>query len=213
MQRHRIPLARIVVVENGANTDMFHPDLPREHGDVLRVGFSGSFNAWHGVEELLRSIPRVLEEFRNVRFVFLGDGPLKKRAVRLAGELGLGGAVEFADRVPYEDAPKNVASFDVGVILKKRDIPGSPLKLWEYMAAGKPVVASDSDDFSVLREQNAGVLTDPEKPEEVAHAILSLLRDEALRKEMGANGSRYVSENRSWKHVADEVAEVLRQTQ
>ncbi len=212
MERYRIPDEKITVVENGANTDMFHPDIPREDGGVLRVGFSGSFNAWHGVEELIRSIPLVLEEFQNVRFVFLGDGPLRRRAVRLAGELGLGGAAEFADRVSYENAPRHVASFDVGVILKRKDIPGSPLKLWEYMAAGKPVVATDADDFAMLRDRNAGVLTDPQKPEEVAQAILSLLQDDDMRKEMGANGSRYAAGHRSWEHVAAEIAAVLQET-
>jgi glycosyltransferase involved in cell wall biosynthesis len=97
-----------------------------------------------------------------------------------------------------------------GAFSKKKDIPGSPLKLWEYMACGKPVIATNTEDFKVLEGYNAGILVDPEKPEEVADAITTLLKNKDLREEMGNNGRRYVVENRSWGAVAGEVEKVMR---
>lgn len=93
----------------------------------------------------------------------------------------------------------------------RKDILGSPLKLCEYMVCGKPVVASRKSCFEILEENKAGLLVDPENPQEFAGAIIKLLRDPELRKQMGENGRKYVVGNRSWESVARKVAEVCEQ--
>lgn len=214
--RYNIPDDRIVVIENGANTDLFIPTIEDEvksglDGDYNYVGFSGSFNVWHGVEDVVRSAPLVLKKVENTKFLLVGDGKLKGEIIRMVNNLNLTKNFIFIKRISYEEVPKYVKAFDVCVIFKKKEIPGSPLKLWEYMACGKPVIATNSKDFRILKDINAGILVDPERPEEVADAIVTLLGNRELREEMGENGRRYVVENRSWEAVAREVNRVLKE--
>ena len=215
---YNIPDEKIVVIENGANADLFKPMDQKEARKELNlnenynyVGFSGSFNVWHGIKDLVKSAPLILKEVKNTKFILVGDGELKEQIIQMVNDLNLTDNFIFINRVPYEEVPKYVNAFDVCVILKKKDIPGSPLKLWEYMACGKPVVATNTQDFKALEEYNAGILVDPEKPEEVADAIITLLKNKELREEMGNNGRKYVVENRSWESVAREVVSAMKE--
>jgi len=217
MELYNIPDEKIIVIENGANTELFKPmnrekvmkelNLDENHN---YVGFSGSFNVWHGLEDLVKSAPLILKEVENTKFILVGDGPMKEQIIQMVNDLNLTDNFIFINRVPYEEVPKYVNAFDVCIILKKKDIPGSPLKLWEYMACGKPVVATNTQDFRVLKECNAGILVNPEKTEEVAGAIITLLKNKELSDEMGNNGRTYVVENRSWEAVAREVEKVMK---
>ena len=213
---YNIPAEKIVVIENGANIDLFRPinkeDAKRDLDEnYIYVGLSGSFAPWHGIEDLVRSAPLILKKVENTKFLLVGDGPMKEQVIQMVNDLNLTGNFIFIDRVHYEEVPKYVNAFDVCVILKKKDVPGSPLKLWEYMACGKPVIATNTEDFRVLEEYNAGILVDPEKTEEVADAIITLLKNKELRDEMGKNGRKYVVENRSWERVAREVEKVMKE--
>jgi len=217
-KKYNIPDEKIVVIENGTNTNLFRP-IDQKKGrkglnldnNYNHIGFSGSFAPWHGLEDLIRSAPLILKEVENTKFILVGDGPMKQQIIQMVNDLNLTNNFIFINRVPYEEVPKYVNIFDVGVILKKKDIPGSPLKLWEYMACGKPVIATNTQDFKALEEYNAGVLVDPEKTEEVADAIITLLKNKKLREEMGKNGRTYVVENRSWEAVAREVEKVMKE--
>lgn len=84
----------------------------------------------------------------------------------------------------------------------------SPLKLCEYLACGKPVIASRISGLEVLEEENCGFLVNPEDPQALAIRIIELLRNPELRHKMGENGRKYVVENRSWESVAKKVAQV-----
>ena len=214
INKYNTDVRKIEVIQNGANTDLFKPIDARKELNLNEnwnyVGFSGSFKQWHGIDDLVRSAPLILKEVENTKFLLVGDGELKEQTVQMVNDLNLTGNFIFIDRVPYEEVPKYVNAFDVCVILKNKDIPGSPLKLWEYMACRKPVIATNTEDFRVLEEYNAGILVDPEKPEEVADAIITLLKNKDLREEMGENGRKYVVENRSWETVAREVEKVMK---
>jgi glycosyltransferase involved in cell wall biosynthesis len=115
----------------------------------------------------------------------------------------------FTGIVPYEEVSKYISASDICVVPKRQLKSGySPLKLYEYMACGKPVVASRVEGFTILEQNNAGILVEPENPENIANVIIKLLNDEKLREELGRNGREYVVKNHSWESVAKIVAEV-----
>lgn len=218
INKYNADVRKIEVIQNGANTNLFKPtnrEKARKElnldGNYNYIGFFGSFAPWHGLDDLVRSAPLISKEVENTKFLLVGEGRAKEQIVRMVNDLNLTDNFIFINRVPYEEVPKYVNIFDVCVILKKKDIPGSPLKLWEYMACGKPVVATNTEDFRVLEEYNAGIVVDPEKTEEVADAIITLLKNKELREEMGKNGRKYVVENRSWESVAREVEKVMKE--
>ena len=205
---------KIAVIPNGANIHFFQPisDARKSldlNQDFHYIGFAGGFNPWHSLEGLIKSAPLILERIPNARFLLVGEGPTRSRISKMVQELHLAEQFIFVGAVPYAEVPKYVNAMDVCVILKRTDIPGSPLKLYEYMACRKPVVVTDDSDFDIVREVNAGVLVDPENPVEIANAIIGLLQDSELRQQMGNNGIKYVVEHRSWEMVATEVEEVI----
>ena len=122
--------------------------------------------------------------------------------------LSADGKFIFTGTVPYEKVPQYINSSDICVVPKK-PIKCSPLKLYEYMACGKPVIASDIEGVrEILVESKSGICVPPESPHELAQATIGLLRDTKARESMGKNGRRHIVENRSWESVARKVFEV-----
>ena len=216
LTNHKININDVIIIPNGANTDLFRPidqeKLRKKLGvdnNYIYVGFSGSFSRWHGLVELVKSAPLILKKDQKAKFILVGNGTMKKLICQMVTDLQINDSFVLFDAVPYKEVPKYINAFDIGVILKEKSIPGSPLKLWEYMACGIPVVATLSEDFNVLEKCNGGILANPDNPEEVSNAILTLLKNKKLRKEMGNNGRNYVIRNHSWKVVAERIGSVI----
>lgn len=210
---------KIVVVWNGANTDLFKPmDSRHARGelglgeDSSYVSYIGSLSQWQGVEYLIESAPLVLSKCGNTRFLVVGDGVLKEELVALAKQTGVSDRLIFTGFVPYDRVPLYINAGDVCVLPKKPLRGGySPLKLCEYMACEKPVVATRTSGFEILEENDAGLLINPEDAQEFANAIIRLLEAPDLGKKMGENGRRYVVKERSWESVARKVAVVCQE--
>ncbi len=171
--------------------------------------YVGQLYPWKGVEVFVRSLPYLPAE-RAV--VVGGDGEALERLKRLAGELGVEGRVEFLGTVPHagirrflEDALVAVLpNLDAGVSKFT-----SPLKLFEYMAAGVPVVASDLASLrEVLRDGENALLVPPGDPRALADGIRSLLADEALAARIAAR-AREEAAGYTWDSRAARILEVL----
>jgi len=215
-----VPEDKIAVIRNGANIDLFKPmDVKKARAELglsrtdNYVCFVGSLFRWHGVEYLIKSIPLILKQCPQTRFLIVGDGEMKQELIELARHTGIQDKVIFTAMVPYKKVPLYINASDVCVapsVRERNQRSGvSPLKLCEYMACGKPVVTSRLSGLEMIAENHAGILVEPENPLELATAIITLLKDRELGMQMGQNGRRYVVENRSWKIIAQRVAEVL----
>ncbi len=215
---HSIPDEKIVVIPNGANTDLFKPMHQEKAKKELKleekknyICFVGNLAPWQGVEFLIQSAPLILKESTHTKFLIIGDGPMKEELIDLAEQMAVSDKFIFTGVVPYEEVPKYINASDICVVYKKPLKSGySPLKLYEYMACEKPVIASRVEGFEILEENHAGILVEPENPKELAKAIIKLLKDERLRRELGENGRKYVTKNHSWEAVARRVAEVCK---
>jgi len=207
---------KIVVIENGANTDLFKPMGIMKARKALNLNqdgnyicFVGSLVHYQGIEHLINCAPLVLKECPNTRFLIIGEGQMKKELAELVDQVGIQDKFIFTGSIPYEQVPLYINASDICVTPKKPLKTGySPLKFCEYMACEKPVIATRTDGFEILEGDGAGLLTNPENPEEFADAIINLLKDEKLREDMGKNGREYVVKNHSWESVAKKVAEV-----
>jgi len=218
IRMYNIPDEKIVVIENGANTDLFKPIDQKEARKELKldqntnyVCFVGNLAPWQGVEYLIQAAPLILKH-SNTKFLIVGDGIMKEKLIELTYKIGVADKFIFTGEFPYEEVPKYINASDVCVapFIKERNmkIGISPLKIYEYAACGKPIVASKIPNLEFIEMQKAGILVEPENPEELAKAIIKLLKDEKLREEMGRNGREYVVKYHSWKAVAKKVAEV-----
>ncbi|RLG31401.1 glycosyltransferase family 1 protein [Methanosarcinales archaeon] len=213
---------KITVVPNGANVELFRPmddplainDLRYQcniREDAPLVMFVGNLAYWQGVEYLIHSSPLVLKTISNTMFLIVGDGEVKDELMALAEKIGVSDKFIFVGNVPYKKVPLYINMADVCIVTKK--ILGfgySPLKLYEYMACGKPIVATNTEGFEVLEQSNAGLLVNPENSQELANAIIKLLRNDQLREQMGANGRKAAVAGYSWDNSAKKTISVFK---
>jgi len=208
---------KIHVIENGANTDLFRPvekKIAREQigfdKESNYVCFVGNLAPWQGLEYLINAAPNVLSKVQ-VNFLIVGDGILREKLEKMVNELGIKDNFIFTGLVPYDSVPLYINASDVCVapFIKERNekIGLSPLKIYEYMACGKPVISSRIPNLEFIEEQNAGLLVEPENTLELASALVSLLSDDEFE-DIGANSSRYINLYHSWKHVSMKILEI-----
>ena len=219
-----IPESKIFVIENGANVDLFKPmntvkarqELNLNQDDYYVCLVGSNLLSYQGTGRLIGAAPFILERLPDVRFLVVGGSSdsEKQEVIKTVKEAGLADNFIFTGLVPYERVPFYINASDACVVLPSIYLEragGSPLKLCEYMACNKPVVTSRRAEYDIVGKANAGLLVDPENPEEVAGAIAKLLENKELRGKMGKNGRRYVVENRSWEIVAEKTVEVCRE--
>jgi glycosyltransferase involved in cell wall biosynthesis len=219
-----VPAEKVSVIHNGANTELFRPRDQQECRMELGLNlndnyicFVGSLEPWQGIEYLIRSIPRISNAIKNVKFLIVGDGLLKEELERLSDELGIGKLIKFTGYVPYSEVPTYINASDVCVApftyVRNEKIGLSPLKIYEYLACGKPVVATSIRGVGdLITMTNSGIVVRPENERNLAEAIVRLLSNKELRDEMGKRGAKVVEEQYSWKSVAHAVSGVLMDT-
>ncbi len=225
-RRHHLSAAKVFAIANGVNTDLFRPmdveKARREIGmetDSLCVGFVGnlSYREQETVPYLLEAAAIIAERVPKSWFLIVGDGLLKQHLMEMAKRSAASERIVFVGRVPYESVPVYIASMDVCVVpmnksrFEKTGI--SSLKVREYLSCGRPVVGSDITGVGdVLRQANAGIALSPENTSELAQAIIGLLQDEDLRKQMGKNGREFAVQHLSWDTTAREILGVYETT-
>lgn len=211
-----VPAERIRVTPNAVDAARFDPDQADVgavrarlglEGKVV-VGFAGSFAKWHGVELLLRAAAAVALEFPDLRLLLVGDGAGRVAAAARAVELGLGDRVVFTGKVPHAEVPAYMAAMDLGV-MPASNVYGSPMKVFEYMAMGRPAVAPRLRPLEeAIRHGEDGLLFQPESEEALADALRQLLQDPQRRTEMGEQARSKVLARHQWIHNAQAVVEL-----
>ena len=208
-----ISAQRLSVVENGADTVLFqYIDNARRilglDPDKYYVGYTGTLKAWQGLEYILDAVPFILERELETEFLIVGGGELYDWLHQSIREKTLS-CITVTGVIEHEKVPLYISACDVCLLLKKPLSSGySPLKLYEYMGCERPVVASAVKGFECLEKEKAGILVNQTDPEEVADAVIMLLRDKILRKEMGKRGREYVVRNHTWEKVAQKISDV-----
>jgi glycosyltransferase involved in cell wall biosynthesis len=207
------PAARgkIRVIPNGIRAERFpayvSPALPAIEG-MFTVGFVGTLKAWHGLSVLVDAFARLHRMHAATRLLIVGDGPERENVSSALAKCGLQQAATFTGAVAPEQVPGLLASMDVAVApyppLSRFYF--SPLKVYEYMAAGLAVVASRIGQLQLLIEHEAdGLLVSPGDPLALAAALERLLYDEALRQRLGQNARAKVLRDHTWDAVAQQI--------
>jgi len=203
------PSRKIVRLEWGADTDRFRPDVtgtpPFERPATTVAIFAGAFRRWHGAVNLVRAMHDLHSRGRSdVGAVLVGDGPELSAVQDEAADLP---NIVFTGAVPHTHMPMCLAAADIGVapfeIGAHRPLSlgfyWSPLKIFEYMAAGLPVVAPAVDRLpSIVADGREGLLYDPSHPGALAEA-LETLSDPTLRRPLGRAARERAVTEYSWK--------------
>ncbi|MDZ4871526.1 MAG: D-inositol-3-phosphate glycosyltransferase [Chroococcidiopsis cubana SAG 39.79] len=196
---------KILVVPNGVDTEFFNPDKysPRRLFEGFTVGFVGTLAIWQGLDLLLKAISTLKEEGVPINLVVVGDGLMRKEWEALTHNLGLSSQVCFLGQVARTEVPSLIARFDVGysghLEIKASKVYYSPLKLYEYMAMGKPVVVSAVEDAqSLVCEGKTGFLFQPGDREGIKQALTRAYKAQKQLKEMGCKARQEIVAKHSW---------------
>lgn len=208
LEHHDLPPEKIFVVPNGADVAAFRPDTPPDPGFPRdparpRIGYVGSFQAWHALDRLGRVIEAVGRARPATRFLMVGAG---EGVARLRQETTLGEErLTFTGRVEHQRVPGLVASLDIG-LLAEAAYYQCPLKVVEWMAAGKAIVAPGYPPLhELIANGTEGLLFRPGDYGAMEEALLRLIDDPGLRERLGRAAAAKARGSLSWRDNARRV--------
>ena len=193
---------RVFTVPNGVNVHRITPQ-PESPGAPV-VTFVGTLKPWHGVDVLLRARAQAHKDWQ---LRIIGDGPMRAELDDLARSLGVD--VDFRGAVAPDAIPQHMAGTAIGVapypaMDTDSDQYFSPLKVYEYMAAGLPVVASRVGQLPEIMGESA-YLVPPSDPEALAEALDALVANPAERARVGSDNRRQAEREHSWTGTVDHI--------
>lgn len=212
-----VPDERILVIPNAVDPERFMGEVDNaaakrclglEGRTVL--GFTGFMREWHAVDKVIDVLANSIAA-ANLHLVVVGDGPQRGALERRASALGVTQSLTLAGPVQRAEIPRYIAAFDIA--LQPGVTPyASPLKLFEYMALGRPIVAPDTPNIrELLVDGETAVLFDPDDPKSLGSAIERLCGDAALRERIGANARAAISaRGLTWENNARRIVELAR---
>jgi glycosyltransferase involved in cell wall biosynthesis len=217
-----IDSARVHVVPNGVDAAIFRPGPPdaalRERWGVRKgpvLGFVGGLRPWHGIEVLPELLQRLATRHPDAQIVIAGDGPLRRELEAGFVERGLSARALFTGAVPHEEVPGLIRLFDLALApypALDHAFYFSPLKLFEYMACGVPVVAARLGQIAeIVTDGGNGLLYSAGDLEALTAACNRLLADSSLRVALGRSAAKSVLTRFTWDHNATRVLEIARQ--
>jgi glycosyltransferase involved in cell wall biosynthesis len=194
-----------MVVPNAVDIGFVDRSLNGAAGTVDRpsgtlLGWAGSFGPWHGAEVVVTALARLPQD---VRLVMVGDGVERAACQQLAASLGVGDRVEWTGSLPRPVALKTLAGCDLLVSphtpLAGQPFFGSPTKLFEYMALGRPIVASRLGQIGeVLEDGVTARLVAPGDVDDLVQGILSVLLLPDRGRQLGEAARREAAAGHTW---------------
>jgi len=221
IEHWRVPEARIEVVENGVETDLFAPLAARENLALRRdlgaegkflVCYVGTMGMAHGLETLLDAATELQSQISSVQFLLVGEGAEKQRIKALAQSRSLSN-VRFLDQQPREKIPAFISASDAClVLLKKTDVFKTviPTKMLEFMSCARPVILGvEGQARQIIEDAGAGLAIEPENADALVCAINRLAEKPELAAALGRKGREYIVKNFSRARTAQKYLQLI----
>jgi len=215
-KEYEIELDKIVVVPNGIDVNKIKVSETEKQQLIVKynlnnnhvIGFVGSVHPWHRVDMLIEAFSDIVQSRGGVKLLIVGGGSMIARLTELCRKLNIEDNVIFTGKIPNVDVYKYISVMDITVI------PGTkwfmmPVKLFEYGALGKPVIAIDTQAIrDVMVDGEEGLLFKSDK-RALTESLSELINDEEKRTEYGINFKRKVMKQYTWENNAKYVLEQI----
>ncbi len=191
---------KVVVVPYSIDLGLFKPNknnrkilnsLNKKYKNKKVILFVGRLIPYKGLEYLIHAIPSVLNKFNDVKLLIVGDGPLKQELVALVDELGISDFVDFVGDIHNENLPPYYCLCDIFVLPSTYKAEAFGIVQLEAMACGKPIVSTNVQGSGITfvnKENETGLIVEPGNSNELAGAIIKLLKSKNLQRRLGRNG-------------------------
>ncbi len=209
-----VPREGITVIHNGIDAKKFRPSESSEAakarlglGGRCVLGFVGFVRSWHGLDKVLAFLAS--QSDRSLHLLIVGDGPARSDLERTARELGISDQLTCTGIVGRDEVASYINAFDVA--LQPAVVAyASPLKLFEYMAMGKAIIAPASANIcEILTHERNGLLFEPENDESFIVALQRMTVDGDLRERLGkAAAETLIERGLTWDHNAARVTDL-----
>lgn len=215
--------SRIEVIGNGADPEAFKP-IQREAAlrrwnldpSFQYIGFIGSLTPWHGVHNSIEAMHLLLPQAPNIKLVIFGDGPDRSRLEQLVQRYSLGGCVKFFGAIPLSDANSAINCFDIALAPFSRQlyekVGVATIKLGDYAAAGRPLIASDLPGIRELLSTGWPVLVPPDDPRALADSIKQLFGDSEQLNARGVAARNAAEGPLNWNAITQQVIDLMQET-
>jgi glycosyltransferase involved in cell wall biosynthesis len=201
---------------SGANIDLFiplHRNTCKSHLNLDRrykyVGFAGTLLKHQGIDVLINAVPAILRKEPQSFFIIIGEGPMKDIWKKRIEKEGLQNCFLFPGQVSYSDMPIWIGAMDICVapFLKTAGLR-SPVKIFDYMACGRAVVASLIEGTTDIFSSSGAIkLVSPQDPSVLASAILDLLQDKEKADRMGKTGRELIVKHFDRRAIAKQISD------
>ncbi|MBL7074891.1 glycosyltransferase family 4 protein [candidate division KSB1 bacterium] len=220
------PEEKIRLISNGTDIHHFKPIPKHEARNLLNwsnekyiLGYVGSCSFYHNIPTLIEAAVLIKEEFPLLQIRIIGKGPERSIWEEMVRTLGLEEIVLFQGQISYQLVPTAISAMDIAVVIygKSAYIDGGvyPIKLFEYLACGVPVIGTDMTGIRDIliegSEGTCGCIVSPENPQQLAEVIHTLLEDPERRGRYGRSGRLLVERNHSWLSVAQKTTDFIKE--
>ena len=221
VERYPKTREKTYVVSNGANIEISRPIKKQaachELGidpDKTYVVFVGSLKKWHGVENAILAVEKAIKRDSSIRLLIIGDGPERDHLRGIVARRGLEKNVAFVGKVKYDRVPLYIGTATACLALfdkARNDRTGlSPLKIFEYMACGKPVITTDVGNLkNIIGRHDCGLLVQPGDIDGMSQALMKLVKDPELSQKLGENGHEAAVRHYSWGVISEKLLDVM----
>ncbi len=219
LQAHHLKETDITVITNGADERKVFDvtmlaNLRRDltiADDARVIGFVGSMQQWHGMNDVQHLVRDILDEFDDVIFLFVGSGGALEKELK-ANLAQAGSRVIFTGTVPNDLVDSYIALFTIAIApYPPIDLfYFSPMKVFEYMASAKPIIASNSGQIAeILQHEESALLYEPGNIGELKLFLKRLLTNSDLQKKIARNAHQSFVECHTWTRKAEELNDYL----
>jgi glycosyltransferase involved in cell wall biosynthesis len=202
---------KVHVIPNGVNPHRFSHFGSATCPESFTVGFVGSLKPWHGLPILTEAFAQLRQRVPQAKLLIVGDGPERENLVRELAARGLDAHTQFTGAVNPDEVPQLLAAMDVAVApyAAQSNFYFSPLKVYEYMAAGLPVVVSRIGQLADLINTGVnGILCPPGDAIALADALEKLWRSPNLRHNLGQAARKTVIAHHTWEAIAQQILHI-----